>query len=263
MPWWVCLHWLHQQIPWFFDIGAWEGQKQLIREPGLWVVGYGSCQKEAGHPGPSRSLRFLQVTQAFSESPTLGEWHRGHPEVVSSAWMPAFSTWAVSTGQCWHTSSYFWEVEQESKNVGTRAVMDWLRATLRYFEGEGLDMCSQGIKVSATPSCNHKLVSQVSFGAVWIILASRVKTQRWMWGGKGMALRKPGRANQPCPVQFTFVVNGVTPCTFRVWWLLSAGWGSLRLLSSLILFLSCFFFFFSLFIGHFSHPYNSYELLFH
>ena len=54
-------------------------------------------------------------------------------------------------------------------------LMDWLWATLRYFESEGLDMCGQGIKVNTTPSCNHKLVSQVSFGAIWIILASRVK----------------------------------------------------------------------------------------
>lgn len=59
-------------------------------------------------------------------------------------------------------------------------LMDWWRATLQYFEGEGLNMCGQGIKVNTTPSCNHKLVSQASFGAIWIILASRVKTQRWM-----------------------------------------------------------------------------------
>lgn len=35
------------------------------------------------------------------------------------------------------------------------------RAPLEYFEGGDLDTYRQGIKVSPTPSCNHKLVSQV------------------------------------------------------------------------------------------------------
>ena len=69
-----------------------------------------------------------------------------------------------------------------------------MKATLQYFEGDDLDTCGQGIKVNTTPSCNHKLVSQVPFGAIWIILASGVRTQRWMRGGKGDGLRKPGRA---------------------------------------------------------------------
>lgn len=135
-------------------------------------------------------------------------------------------------------------------------LMDWLRSTLWYFEGKDLDMCVQGIKVNTTPSCNHKLVSQVPFGLYyplgWRHSVGCEGERRWpeeAWQGP------------PCPVQFTFVVNQVTPCTFHVWWLLSAAWGSLRLLSSLILFLSYVFFF--LFLGHFSHPYNSYELMFH
>lgn len=80
--------------------------------------------------------------------------------------------------------------------------MDWLKATLQYFEGDNLDMCGQGIKVNTTPSCNHKLVSQVPFGAIWIILASGVRTQRWMQGEKEMACGSLAGPALSCTIYF-------------------------------------------------------------
>ena len=73
MPWWVCLHGLHQQAPLFFDVEAWEGQRHLTGDLGSEWWAMTAVKKTAGHPGFSGSLKYLQATQAFSESLMLGD----------------------------------------------------------------------------------------------------------------------------------------------------------------------------------------------
>lgn len=74
--------------------------------PGLWVADHDWGQKDGRQP------RSSWVSDVSAGNPGLfwvsnAGWHQGHLEVVVSAWTLAFSRWAVSAKQCWHTFQLF------------------------------------------------------------------------------------------------------------------------------------------------------------